>query len=105
MVLVNEVIIMIQFPVILEFDCFLFSKSEGLKEPVITRLKTFCHFCQVDRLSTEICGICAHPCFNAAWKFYFRVWYMQFRPQTMVSEKYCFESEGFGNLERKCSKL
>lgn len=56
----------------------------------------------MDQLSIKICGNCTHPCFNVAWKFYFRVWYMQFRPQNTVSEKRCFEREGSGNLERKC---
>lgn len=82
--------------------CFFILESEGFREPVIAGLKTLYHFyIQVDQLYIEIFGNCAHPCFNVVWKFYFRVWYTQFRPQIMVCEKYCFESKGTGNLDRK----
>ena len=85
-----------------ELCSFSYQKHECFREPVIIRLKAMCHiYRQVGQLSTEISGSWAHPCFNVAWKFYLRVWYMQFRPQTMVSKKDCFESEGSGNLDRK----
>ena len=77
-------------------------ECEGFREPVITRLKDLCHICtQVGQLSKKISANWAHPCFTVAWKLYLRVWYMQFRPQIMVSKKDCLESEGCGNLDRK----
>lgn len=93
--------IMTEFSVILSLVLF-YIECEGFGEPIIIRLKALCHiYTQVDQLSMEVSGNCAHPCFNVVWKFYLRVWYMHFRPQNMVSEKYCFESEGSGNLDRK----
>lgn len=93
--------IMTKFSVILSHVVFSI-ECEGFRESIIIRLKALCHiYTQVDQLSMEVSRNCAHPCFNVVWKFYLRVWYMQFRPQNMVSEKYGFESEGSGNLDRK----
>lgn len=101
MVFTSALVIITQLPVILNFVLF-YTRTSGFQracnykmEALVPHLYTggstlYRHFWKW-----------AHPCFHVAWTFYLRVWYMQFRPQTMVSEKHCFESEGSGNLDRK----
>lgn len=66
--------IMTKSIVILNLVLF-YIECEGFRESVIIRLKDLHHIhTQVDQLSIEIFGNCAHPCFNVVWKFYLRVW-------------------------------